>query len=59
MAMDEDFSDRGEPTMFERKPSPMVDPLDELMRILGEPGRIETTLRRSKAIRVSKAAFGR
>ncbi len=37
MAMDADFSDRGEPSTSERAPSRCeVDQIDELRRILGE-----------------------
>ena len=36
MAMDADFSDRGEPSAPERELVPHIDPVDELMQIVGE-----------------------
>ena len=36
MAMDADFRERGERLASDREPVPMVDPIDELMRIVGE-----------------------
>jgi hypothetical protein len=41
MATDADFSDRGEPARPEPEPARNVDPIDELMRIVGEqePGQ--------------------
>ena len=38
MALDGDFSGRGEPSAPERDPAPDVDPLAELVRIINEPG---------------------
>ena len=36
MAMDADFGDRREPSTSERDRAPEVDPIDELIRIVGE-----------------------
>jgi hypothetical protein len=36
MAMDADFSARGEPPMSQPEPGRDVDPIDELIRIVGE-----------------------
>ena len=35
MAMDADFSGRGEPASQKREPVQKIDPIDELMRIVG------------------------
>ena len=55
MAIDADFSDRGEPRKLEREPVNDVDPIDEVMRIVGEqvPVRplarnVQTFLRRHR-----------
>jgi hypothetical protein len=37
MAMDADFSDKGEPAGPEPEPAGNVEPIDELVRIVGEP----------------------
>jgi len=49
MAMDADFSARCEPSAPERKPAPDVDPIEELMRIVGER-EPERTPRRPNAL---------
>ena len=38
MALDADFSGRGEPSAPARDPAPDADPLAELVRIINEPG---------------------
>jgi hypothetical protein len=39
VAMDADFSGRGEPASQEREPAQKIDPIDELMRIVGAAER--------------------
>jgi hypothetical protein len=46
MAMDADFSDRGEPATPSREPRPNLDPLDELERILRDGNRCVAFSRR-------------
>ena len=49
MAMDADFSSRGEASAPEREPERKVDPIHELMRIVGER-EPERTPRRPNAL---------
>ena len=48
MAMEADFSERRDPVKSAPDPVPKVDPIDELLRIINEPGK-DPPPRRAKA----------
>jgi hypothetical protein len=52
MAMEADFSEQRDPTKSAPDPMPKVDPIDELLRIINEPGN-DPPPRRAKVSTIS------